>query len=128
MCPPVVRIIFNLYTLAPHILQAHDQRACNLCGTNTSGYAMSTMNNYHRNSNHHHGEISHTGQDERTSTLSDIPAPNILSQLLADIAALLLPTYHGYYTNIVAKTSLTAHPSHYKWVTWQMRTRLTSAV
>jgi hypothetical protein len=26
------------------------------------------------NSNHHHGEISHTGQDERTPSLSNIPA------------------------------------------------------
>ena len=55
MCPPVVRIIFNLYTLASHILQAHDRRACNLCGTNTSGYAINTMNNHHRSSYRRHG-------------------------------------------------------------------------
>jgi len=50
LCLPIVGIIFNPYTLVTYILPAHDQRACSLCGTNTSGYATSKRNNYHHSS------------------------------------------------------------------------------
>jgi len=51
----VVRIIFNPYTFVAHVLPAHDQRACSLCGTNTSDYAMNKRNNYRHSSVIEHG-------------------------------------------------------------------------
>jgi hypothetical protein len=46
----VVRIMFHPYTLLAHVLPVHDQRACSLCGTNTSDCAMNKRNNYHHSS------------------------------------------------------------------------------
>lgn len=54
----VVSVILFIYLINSYAPQAHGQRACNLCETNTSGYAMNNRNNYH----HHNFSAGYDGR------------------------------------------------------------------